>query len=431
MPNKGRHNPSSLYFSNEDYDTIIDIVETWINKDWEQLISFDTKQRDTLLDLFQNGSHKKKLFDLWVELLQIKNYQNEYNTKDSFVDERIKIVKQQLEDIFSDEIIQREMNWTTSRELSVKKYFNIEFAKGRFSFQTLPSILLDDLPWFSKSLTNNNTVWIIPNHIVNNILFSGKDEGIFLEDYICKVNLAYQDLQSDIDVFTRFTTSTWLHGIPSIINWREFYLATALYQNLYSRIKEYQSQLEWSHDEWLKSSYDNADINHNIKWMIHSSEDEYMLDADEIPDIVNIRQESFLDWLILQIKQAYLIWDEEMIVEFNKTLERMSKEVRWKKLVNHLRNLCKMYTKLKFYIDTIKRNYGENQYYSIVDIGWWYQETRKEDNASMHDELWFFRHKKFVDRREFWNNISRKALKLQQLENNFYNYLSSLDINHE
>jgi hypothetical protein len=188
--------------------------------------------------------------------------------------------------------------------------------------------------------------------------------------------------------------------------------------------------LEWSHDEWLKSSYDNTDTNNNIKWIIHIQDDseEYTLDADEISDIINIRQESFLDWLILQIKQAYLIWDEAMIIEFDTTLEKMSKESRWKKLVNHLRSLCKMYTKLKNHIETIKKNYGNNEYYSIINWWWWHQETRKEDNSSMYDELWFFRHKKFVDRREFWNNISKKTFTLQNLENSFYIYLSNLDV---
>ena len=415
MPNKGTHNPSSLYFSNEDYETIIDIVETWIERNWESIISFNEKQKDTLINLFQNWINKKKIFDFGIELLQMKNYQNEVSDDDGFVAKCIHNIKTQIEEIFSDETVQRQMNSITSRNYNVKTYYNIEFMKWRFSFNTPQNIFNEDIPWFSKSVTDNNKLWLFPNNNIKELLCSEAEEWRFLEDYICKVNVAYEDVKKEIDVFTRFTTSSWIHWIPAIIDWREFYLATALYQNIYSQIKEIQSWLEWSHAEWSQWNMNPTSYNFNL-W------------DKSIEDLIDIREETFIDWLITQIKQAYLIWDEDMIKELKKSLSTMGKERRWKGLVGDLYRLCIMYRKLKMCMNIMKLNYWNNPYYNVVIWDRWVEETQKVDDVLMQDMLWFFRHKKFIARREYWNWIAKKAFNLHRLETEFYNYLMELKV---
>lgn len=412
MPNRRSQNPSSLEFSSEDFKKIRKILESWITVQNKSLVSFDEKQKDTLLHLLQNGSNKAQIFWIWVELLQIQNYQNEYNTLDKHTEICVTRIKKQLEEVFSDEVIQREMQWTTQR--NHKEYFNIEFAKWRFVFHTIPNILHEDIPGFEKTLTDNFSIWLKPSEAINNMLFSWWDESKFLQDHIYKVNAAYEFIIRDIDTFARFTTNSWIHWIPSIINWREFYLTTALYQNLYSRIKEYQTTLQWSHEEWSQIGMDPIDYNFNIN-------------NNNLDDIIDIRQESFLDSLITQVKQAYLLWDEDMIIELKKSLTRMWKEKHRRELVSHLKNLWEMYTRLKWYIETIKRNYGSNPYYSIITT-WNNQDTKKEVNPNLQDELWFFRHQKFIDRRGVWNGIAKKVFLLQKHENEFYSYLCNLNI---
>lgn len=415
MPKKLQHNTPSHYFSNENFDKLLHIIEHWITKPWNKIFTFDEKQKDTLTDLFNSTSQtiqKKKVLDFGLVLLEAHNYYTETWENNDHMQRYITSIKSNLIDIFNDTALQKEIVANTSRDLSTKKYYSIEFSKWHFAFQTIHSVLKNELPWFSICLTNKNQLWLIPNDYINTILFSNSDEWKILEDYICKVNIAYEEIKSDIDLFIRYSINSWIHWIPSITDWREFYLATALYQNLYSHIKVYQESLESAHDEETQS---------NIQRMQYHPKN--------IEDIIDIRNESFLEWLIIQIKQAYLWWEDIKLRECKNTLRNLWKEVGWEKLAWDLNNLCKMYQSLAIYIKSIKDNYWDNKYYSIRKHSWEdssFEETIEENNIMLQDELWFFRHKKFIARREFWNNIVKKVFHLQKIEDAFYDYLTTL-----